>query len=239
MPLSRPETRPAADSVELVLVDLSRTDGRRAAYETLLSPEEKARADRFRFEPGRESFIATRGQLRLRLGDFLGIAPEQVRFETSPHGKPRLLGAPENRGLVFNVSHSGGFALLAFSRDTELGVDIEAPRRIQRLDELARACLTVEELIPWRANPEERRLLEFLRLWTCKEAFFKATGRGIALGLESVAVAEDLRSFAKLPAEYGPRDRWRLHAWQEGDHPAALAYSGEPRTLSIIRIPET
>src|SRR5207248_11552001 len=57
----------------------------------LLDPDERQRAERFHFLKDRLRYIAGRGQLRLLLGQYLGIAPEAVRLCYGPHGKPALV----------------------------------------------------------------------------------------------------------------------------------------------------
>ncbi|NJN62368.1 MAG: hypothetical protein HC795_13305 [Coleofasciculaceae cyanobacterium RL_1_1] len=94
-----------------------------------LSDDERDRADRYRQPRDRQQFVITRGLLRQRLGDYLECPPELLRFYYGSHGKPELDPAFQpDRSLWFNTSHSGGVALLAFSWDGAIGVDLEAPR---------------------------------------------------------------------------------------------------------------
>jgi 4'-phosphopantetheinyl transferase len=76
-------------------------------------------ASKFHFQRDRDRFVSGRGQLRELLASYLGEPPGKLRFRYSSYGKPALSGFE----LHFNVSHSGGLALLAFSTDHEIGVD--------------------------------------------------------------------------------------------------------------------
>ena len=78
-----------------------------------LAPDELARADRLRVPRGRERFIAGRGALRDILGRYLGVPADRLSFLYGGRGKPALPGS----GLEFNLTHSGGLALLAVARD--------------------------------------------------------------------------------------------------------------------------
>ena len=92
---------------------------------TLLSPEERARADRFVFARDRQHFTAARAALRLLLGRYLQAPPESLRIETGPQSKPFLVENSHPSELRFNLSHSHGLALFAFALHRELGIDVE------------------------------------------------------------------------------------------------------------------
>ena len=199
-----------------------------------LSGEERERAARFGSEKARKGYVATRSRLRRLLGAYLDSDPLAFEFAVNPHGKPRLKACGEDRGLVFNISHSGDFAVLGFAQDTALGVDIEAPRQHRNLEGLAAACLAPAELERWRGLAPERCLEEFTRFWVCKEAFVKAVGRGLALGLAKVGVSPGFRGYDALPAAYGPAAQWRLQEWAYGECRVAVAYRGGERGISVF-----
>lgn len=102
----------------------------------ILSPQERARAERFHFEADRKRCVLARGLLRLLLGHCLGRPADRLQFHYNEFGKPSLAG-----GLYppvqFNVSHSGDLVLIAFGRDRALGVDIERMRTDVATEEIA------------------------------------------------------------------------------------------------------
>ena len=69
----------------------------------LLSPEEKNRAQKFRFADDKRNFIVARGILRSLIGHYLEINPGAISFQYSKFGKP---GIADNNSLQFNISHS-------------------------------------------------------------------------------------------------------------------------------------
>jgi 4'-phosphopantetheinyl transferase len=148
-----------------------------------LSEDERDRADRYRRPRDRQQFLIARGLLRQRLGDYLGRPPASLRFRYGQHGKPELDPAfGSDRSIWFNTSHSGGVALLAFSWDGAIGVDLEAPKSMSdpHLLKLAQRFFLAPEVEALeRVNGAERSAL-FLRYWTCKEAYLKATGAGLS-----------------------------------------------------------
>ncbi len=147
-------------------------------FHNVLSAEERERAARFRFDPDRERFLASHVALRQLVGTYMGVAAEAVQFREGPRGKPRVEG-----GLEFNLSHSGDLALVGIAR-APVGVDIEriAPRKA--LMNIAARYFHTDETAWLESRGEGERLREFYRLWTMKEAFLKATGTGLAGGLD-------------------------------------------------------
>src|SRR5580704_11467083 len=75
--------------------------------ESILSPDEIARSNRFHFAKDKSHFIAGRGILRELLGKYLEKAPASLEFAYGEHGKPALVGANATSGISFNLSHSG------------------------------------------------------------------------------------------------------------------------------------
>ena len=109
---------------------------------------------------------------------------------------------------------------------------------MQQRDSMAERCFANGELGWWRALPEQRREPAFFDLWSCKEAFVKATGEGIALGLEACVV--DLSGPPRLlsiPPGFGAADEWRLTALDLGEgYASAVCYRGAPRRLRLVRM---
>jgi 4'-phosphopantetheinyl transferase len=157
-----------------------------AALESVLSPQERARADAFLLPLPRRQFIVARGALRTLLGRYLGISPSAVRFALNAHGKPLLDPAC---GLRFNVSHAGDLALIAVAGGFDVGVDVEVHRRIDDLASLAASILCPADLERWCAASAVEGAAAFYRIWTCKEAVAKAIGCGLAMDFRSLRIS--------------------------------------------------
>lgn len=182
-----------------------------------LSQDEQTRARRFHFPVDSARFALCRSTLRRLLADATGTPPLDLHFAEGPHGKPFLRGlanAPH-----FNLSHTRGLAVIAISQPHELGVDTEASDRPVNALELARRVFTPREIAtlePLEGPPLTER---FFRYWTAKEAFLKATGRGLALDPRKLETSlpeteHGLGSFRCTDAEIDT-DRWRLHELHE------------------------
>ncbi|MCS6815117.1 MAG: 4'-phosphopantetheinyl transferase superfamily protein [Cyanobacteria bacterium] len=149
-----------------------------------LSPDERQRAERFRFPRDRQRFVAGRGWLRTLLARYLNITPTLVQFEYLSHGKPVLVNDPT---IQFNLSHSQDLALCVVTRQHAVGIDVEYLRPVAANDIAQRFFRPNEWTTLATLNPEEQQSA-FFRYWTCKEAYLKACGDGLGK-LQSVEVS--------------------------------------------------
>ena len=169
-----------------------------------LSSDEASRAGAFRFDLHRNQFVNCRAALRSLLGRYLDVESREIALETGPNGKPRL--AERHRGsLHFNVSHSGDYALIAFSRD-EVGADIERhdPRFIEpgTMD----ICFSAREKRTFEILDEADRVRGFFDTWTAKEAYLKLAGVGLAV--EPRLIDLNCSRNALTTARVGEHDIW-------------------------------
>jgi 4'-phosphopantetheinyl transferase len=171
-----------------------------------LSADEQDRASRFRFERDRRRFIVARARLRQLLAQRLGAAPESIHLAYGPQGKPALASRFASSGWRFNLSRRAELAFYAFSRASEVGVDVEPVQPLPEADALAAHAFSAEEERTYLAFAPEARPLAFLRCWTRKEALAKALGVG-------------------LTKEADPPPGWRVHSFcPRPGFIAALAY---------------
>ena len=124
-----------------------------AARWQLLSRDERARAEKYRFAKDRWNYVTARATLRKLLGERLGISPDAVEFAENEYGKPGLAAAHQAIEHEFNVSHSGALALFSFSGAGEIGVDVELIRDIPDSDDLAECFFSPVEISSLRALP--------------------------------------------------------------------------------------
>ena len=190
------------------LADLDEADaGDRAV--AVLSDDERERAARFVFDVHRRRFIACRAWLRQQLGERIGRAAADLRFEYGPVGKPSLAGEP----LRFNVSHSDRYALLAVA-DAEVGVDIERQRALSDMDALAERVFSLGEREALAQVPPAGKAEAFFAGWTRKEAYIKAVGQGIGLldAIEVVLAPGEPARLIRVEGQPGEPERWSIQA---------------------------
>lgn len=196
------------------------------AMEAILSDEEHERARRFFFARERVRFVVGRGILRVLLARYTGGSPQALTFTHGTNGKPALTAGEGGRApLFFNVTHSDGLALYAFTRAGEVGIDVERIRELPDWEQVAASAFSPRELERLRATPPERRRDEFFNAWARQEAVLKALGTG----LSSVEVFDSEHGFVvhplKLKSGYAgalavrPFARWHsaILGWAESE----------------------
>lgn len=217
---SRWRLAPSSLSLNSGVVDVWAFDGESdvadlSQLDATLSDDERARASRFRLERDRRRFIRVRGALRTLLGTYLAVLPAELTFEYGAHGKPALAGGYQG-ALKFNVSHSQGLALMAVSRDVEVGIDVEGIRPMPDAAEIAARFFSPLEAAELQAVPAVSRTEAFFACWTRKEAYLKAVGRGLA----ALGDQDDARE----------RQQWSHHYLPPlAGYAAALVTRGCPR----------
>ncbi len=149
--------------------------------EALLSPEERARAASFYFEHDRRCYLAAHAALRLLIARYTGESPGFLAIRKDCNGRPML----ENSELHISLSHSGSSVLIALSSAAPVGVDVEEIRGIPDLMAIARSHFSMTEVEAITRLSPTQRATAFFVIWTRKEAFVKAIGRGLSFPLRS------------------------------------------------------
>jgi 4'-phosphopantetheinyl transferase len=153
-------------------------------YEALMTPDERARHERYYFDKDRRLFLATRALVRCALSHYAEVAPEDWRFDQTEHGKPFVVGPAGAPELQFNLSNTYGLVACAVSgRVQQVGVDVENTTRGTDAIEIADRFFSELEVEALHALPEERQRERFFSYWTLKESYIKARGLGLAIPL--------------------------------------------------------
>ena len=111
-----------------------------------------------------------------------GINNEEIILSINEHGKPFLKNRPY---VFFNLSHSKNMVLCAVS-DSEVGCDTEKLRPVNL--KIADRFFHKNEIRQLECMNENERETLFFRLWTLKESFMKATGKGFSLSLKDFCI---------------------------------------------------
>jgi len=127
----------------------------------LLSPDERARADRYQRSVDRDRFIVARAVLRKIIALYLPVSAGAVEFIYNKYGKPAISDDQNGRNLNFNLSHSHELALYGFASARRLGIDIEYIREDFATLEIAEHFFAKAELAALAALPENQQVRSF------------------------------------------------------------------------------
>ena len=210
---SRGELLLSSDEVHVWRAFLEREESHFNKLARTLSENEQLKAKRFYFQKDRKRFVVTHGILRKIIGRYLNIEPKGLKFSYGSHGKPTIGGLTDGHSLCFNMSHSHGLALYAFTWARRVGVDVECVRPMPDAEEIAERFFSPRENAVFRTVPAGKKLEAFFNCWTRKEAFLKAVGDGLSRSLDSFEVSLAPGEPARLLCVRGDSleaSRWHL-----------------------------
>ena len=183
-----------------------------------LEAQEKDRAQRFYKEQDKNRFIISRALLKLVLANHSQSAVSKIILAYHENKKPYL---PSHPALHFNVTHSEDYALIAIA-NSAIGVDIEY---IAKNDALIN---TVTHIF----NKQEVAFIQealdthyaFYTLWTRKEAFVKALGKGIDDDITKIPSIDGFHSLDPTITN-NTVNTWQLEGFDINEHyVGAVAY---------------
>ena len=142
-----------------------------------LSQSEVKWAEQFKAPQRRLQFVCARALLRTVLERYTGNTASSHELTTDGKGKPVCVGGP-----AVSIAHSGDTVICAVTDRGEIGVDIEFPDRRRNIKGIADRFFAENEAVWLATQPDQH----FYMLWVLKEAWLKATGLGLAGGLDSL-----------------------------------------------------
>lgn len=206
-----------------------------ARYRSVLSPAEIRKTDRYLDENARHLCLTARALVRYLISGYSGLEPDSFSFTENEHGKPSLNIPPEYTGpRHFNLSHCKGGVLCGLCLNREIGVDMEdLDRRVTPA--VAARFFSPQEAAWVREKKEDAGFKErFLEIWTLKEAYIKAKGKGLAIPLDSFSFdltgpEREIR-FRDQAARQG---QWQFFRWHPEPGKIAAAAVSAPRPVDI------
>ncbi len=199
----------------------------------LLANDEANRALRFHFQRDVNRFIIVRGVLRLLMSTYIQIPPEQIKFQYGARGRPFLTSDQNDSSLDFNVSHSHGLALLAFTSGRTVGIDLEYVRPDIAHEQVAEYFFSQQEIASLRSLSQNLQSAAFFNCWTRKEAFIKATGEGLSRPLNQFSMSLIPGDTARLLAIQGQPEelfKWFVQGLDPGPGYTAAVVAQNPVT---------
>lgn len=204
-----------------------------ARYEALLSSGERERLARIVHEETRHEYLVARALVRTTLSRYdAAVAPPAWRFDVNAYGRPSLAAGQTARDLRFNLSHAHGLIACAVTFSRAVGIDVEWNRRdgSSLLDSIEH-FFSPSEARETMALAEAERMARFFRVWTLKESYIKAHGKGLSIPLADFSFHFDGEGGAVRlsPCPGDGAERWRSWVWTPDDeHTLALTAEFAP-----------
>jgi 4'-phosphopantetheinyl transferase len=149
-----------------------------------MDPAKKARISRYVNKKDAWRSLLADMLLRKVLFERFNLRREGLVVRTNEFGKPYLLNRED---IFFNLTHSGDWVGCIVG-NVSVGIDIEHVHPIEL--SLAKSCFSTREYLELLTLPEKDRLDYFYELWTLKESYIKAVGKGLYLPLQLFTVLE-------------------------------------------------
>ena len=214
-------------NVYIMPADIFSEPSLRAKALSVISDERRTRLEKYCFEKDKDLSLTAEFLLRYALykHGIISSVSSRISLLCGKDGKPYIEGNP----VYFNLSHSKEYAVCAIS-DVETGVDIEAIRSADL--KLAERFFASEETAYLKSVSPDSVDAEFTRLWTLKESFIKAQGKGIGIGLNSFSVTDFNGNIKSV--EYEDDIYYLSGIVFDGGYKGALCSKNTPVTPSLI-----
>lgn len=240
-PLECTATTPARGQVDVFLLPFAglADDTLRSFCMALLSPDETVRASRFALPKPQDQYIASRALVRLVLARCCSVSHEALVFSANEFGRPHISAPASCLDTHFSLSHTDGLLALAVSSTYEVGLDVEDTQRPTQVAGIARSYFSPAE---WRTlehleDADQRE--QFFSIWTLKEAYIKALGKGLSTDLSefSITITPDSAAVTGAPTGSPAAETWQFFRLRPTPrHQLAVAASFTPRAPLACRV---
>lgn len=206
---------------------------------SLLDAGEREQLASFTLARPKDQYLISRALVRLALSHHADRSPESLSFTRDDHGRPWLAAPDDALGLYFSLSHTDGLVAVAVSRTPQLGLDVEDLHRTTNFMGIAQTYFAASEWSGLNQLEGHAQRARFFDLWTVKEAYIKACGKGLRMPLDQFAVAVTPTSATLIDAHdtAGASDEWQFFRAQPTPrHQLAVAARFTPHAPLICRI---
>ncbi len=146
----------------------------------ILSKQEKNKAKKFKNAEDLNLYVSGKYLTRKIISEIFKVGANDIVFKPDNFNRPKLI-YPKGKKFDFNLSHSGNVVALAVS-DNKVGIDIE---KIENIDLKISKDYFHNKEIEFVYSQKGKELENFYKIWTLKEAFVKAIGKGLSFPLKS------------------------------------------------------
>jgi len=227
------------DSIHLWDIALDDTTHSLEDYRSILSDQERERANRFSFPELKRRYIIAHACLREILAGYIDVEPRSVAFTTNAYEKPSLVEHPGKPDIHFNLSHSLDIAVIGIVKNRRIGVDVEWVKSRKDHMKIAERYFSPGEIAALKRIKNEQTVQAFIQLWAGKEAFIKARGDGMSLPLNQFSLERLIEHPGKISCKVelpGDTTAWFVYPIKLiTGYLGAVAVEGEIRDIQYFK----
>ncbi len=186
----------------------------------LLDDGELARYKRYQNANSAEQFLLGRLLLRYMLKKHYSLTNNAIQIIYNEHGKPALTVDT----IHFNIAHSGDWVVCVIA-NKPVGIDIEKIAKFRPA--VAKRLFSDDDYNKLMALDDAARTDQFYTLWTLKESYSKAIGRGLTIPFNAINIKKSrLNQLFKtsdnyLLKQYNINSTYKLAVCSKADNFAA------------------
>lgn len=179
------------NTIDIYYTDTNRNRHLQCLMLQMLSEEELNVYHRYGVENKKVEYLVGRYLTKNICGYYLNKKPQDIIIKKDRHGKPYLA----ETSIKFNISHSYGIVACAVTIGAEIGIDIE--KIGDDIIGIVKRFFAPNE-VDYIFNSDLSSKIknhEAYKLWTMKEAYMKAVGKGLSIQLDSFDLFDELDMF--------------------------------------------
>lgn len=188
-------------------------------FYNLLSEEEKKEINKIKVPVVRNRRVISKAIVKNIISMYLGLNIHKIKFSYNQFGKPVLSEDINFPGLNFNISHSGSLGMIALVKNNQIGIDLEQIIELADLDDIISLCFSKHEQHLFNSLSGLEKTKLFYKIWTGKEAFIKAIGKGFSFPLQNITFTLNNNKEIRISEISGLKEN--LHNW--------YVYNSNPR----------
>jgi phosphopantetheine--protein transferase-like protein len=121
-------------------------------------------------------------------------------------------------------------------KNNQIGVDIQEPYQITGVDKIIQSYFHLDEIKYLESYPEQDRMSHFFSIWTMKEAYLKAVGKGFRGSIREIVLIPREKSINTLVEN----QLWNIHTINIAPgYSSAIAINGNIKLIKQYTLSPT
>ncbi len=158
----------------------------------LIEEEERKRILHYRFWQDRQRSLLGHLLSRYAVMKEYNLTNKDIRIRRHTYGKPYIKDYSQ---IHYNISHSGEWIVCAVDSSI-VGIDVQEHRGAK--SSLAKYYFSPREQNYLFSLGKDKQSVAFYNLWSMKEAYIKATGRGLSQPLDKFSIVQEGENFCSV-----------------------------------------